>query len=99
MATTSEAEGGSTDSAKRSAIMREVNDRIRELAGLNGSSGGAWEFHCECGSVNCAEFVLLTACEYDAHRRPGASSAIVDDRHWDDAVPPQGIPPHALGRD
>jgi len=52
-------------------LFREVNDRIRELA-------GRWEdteplgFVCECTDMACAEVVNLSLAEYDTVRsRPG----------------------------
>ena len=55
--------------------IREVNDRIRDLARRR-PGGERREFICECGDLNCTEFVGLTLAEYDA-RRDGAGSPIL----------------------
>jgi len=50
--------------------MREVNERIRELARLK-PAGETWEFICECGATGCRELVVLTLEEYAARRNGG----------------------------
>jgi hypothetical protein len=47
----------------RSELLREVNERIREV-GRSGSLGSL-EFVCECGGGDCVATVELTAREYD----------------------------------
>jgi hypothetical protein len=56
-------------------VFREVNKRIRELAGRRGGTD-SWEFICECDDLQCTELVVMTLVEYDA-RRNGASSPIL----------------------
>jgi hypothetical protein len=68
------------DGAKRSAIMREVNDRIRELVGLH-RPDEVWEFHCECGSPGCVQFVSLRLADYDARRRTPLALRILSAQH------------------
>jgi hypothetical protein len=55
-------------------LFREVNDRIRELAGrFGGDEAGL--FVCECDEGECFASIALTMREYDAVRRlnPGAA--------------------------
>ena len=56
-------------------VFREVNKRIRELAGRRGGAD-SWEFICECSDLQCTELVVMTLVEYDA-RRNGASVPIL----------------------
>ena len=55
--------------------LREVNDRIRDLARARPGSE-VREFICECGDLGCTEPVALTLTEYDV-RRNGRGSPIV----------------------
>ena len=50
----------------RSELLREVNERIREV-GRDGH-GAALEFVCECGGGECVSLVQLTFGEYDGIR-------------------------------
>jgi len=52
--------------ALRSELLREVNDRIREVGGEGSPS--SLEFVCECGGGTCVAMVELTAGEYDGIR-------------------------------
>jgi hypothetical protein len=51
----------------RSALLREVNDRIREV-GRDGDVS-MLEFVCECGGGSCIAMVELTTGEYDGIRK------------------------------
>lgn len=51
---------------ERGALLREVNDRIRQIAGRE-ENDSLWEFVCECGRPGCAT-VMLTLAEYDEAR-------------------------------
>jgi PAS domain S-box-containing protein len=53
--------------SERGALLREVNDRIREIAGRE-ENDSLWEFVCECGKTGCPT-VMLTLAEYDEARR------------------------------
>lgn len=56
--------------SERGALLREVNDRIRDIAGRE-ENDSVWEFVCECGKTGCPT-VMLTLAEYDEARRgPG----------------------------
>ncbi len=50
----------------RSELLREVNDRIREVGDSPRSDG--LEFVCECGGGECEEMVLLSLTQYDGIR-------------------------------
>jgi hypothetical protein len=51
----------------RSTLLREVNDRIREV-GRDGDAS-ILEFVCECGGGSCIAMVELTTGEYDGIRK------------------------------
>jgi hypothetical protein len=51
----------------RSTLLREVNDRIREV-GRDGDVSSL-EFVCECGGGSCIAMVELTTGEYDGIRK------------------------------
>jgi hypothetical protein len=51
----------------RSELLREVNDRIREV-GRDGDVSSL-EFVCECGGGSCIAMVELTTGEYDGIRK------------------------------
>jgi hypothetical protein len=59
--------------ASNEGLMREVNDRVEELAQRfdlgDESPGDEVEFLCECGQENCTESVRLTIREYEEIRR------------------------------
>ncbi len=45
-------------------LLREVNERIFEVAQGWGLDDVPTSFHCECGCAGCAELVPLTETEY-----------------------------------
>jgi PAS domain S-box-containing protein len=49
--------------SEQESLLREVNDRIREIAGRE-ENDSLWEFVCECGQTGCAT-VMLTIADYD----------------------------------
>jgi hypothetical protein len=54
--------------ARNEALLREVNERIGDVAGRGGALD-LFEFHCECGAEPfCGELVAMTLEEYDAVR-------------------------------
>ena len=60
---------GSERPPLRSELLREVNERIREV-GRNGDGPvSGLEFVCECGGGDCVAMVELTVGEYDGIRR------------------------------
>ena len=46
------------------ALFRHVNERLRDVNDAFGSVTGDFEIVCECGDVDCAERIMLTAEEY-----------------------------------
>lgn len=63
----------------RSELLREVNERIREV-GRNGDGPVSdLEFVCECGGGDCVAMVELTAGEYDGIRL--GSDLVLADGH------------------
>ena len=63
--------------AKNEALVRSVNERVRQIADeLRADDlvgGAAEEFLCECVQIECAERVRLTRAEYERVReRPVA---------------------------
>ena len=57
-------------------LFREVNERIREVAGTFGALDVAL-FVCECGRANCSEAIELQLDEYDALRSSNDALAMV----------------------
>ena len=57
----------SNGSVRTGLLMREVNDRIAELAGDWNDSGVAL-FVCECSDLRCAEALEITAPEFERIR-------------------------------
>jgi hypothetical protein len=55
------------DQVSAPALLREVNERIRELIGRFGGDEPA-AFVCECEDGECLSQVTLTMGEYDAAR-------------------------------
>ena len=69
--------GGERD-ARNQALLREVNERIGQLA--NGSDvGGRDSYICECGNPRCAEPMKLTPVEYEAVREHANRFAVLPD--------------------
>jgi len=54
----------------RSEVLREVNERVREVGRNGHGSLNSLEFICECGDGGCVAMVELTTGEYD-HIRLG----------------------------
>ena len=57
--------------ARPQFAFREVNERITELAGEWNETGFNLVI-CECGRIECAEALEITAAEYEAVRADGA---------------------------
>jgi hypothetical protein len=58
---------GLAASARNRLVLREVNDRIAELAG-GWNETGVGLFVCECSDQGCAEALEITAPEYERIR-------------------------------
>jgi len=52
----------------RSELLREVNNRIREVGEPSQARDDGLEFICECGGRGCEEMVMLSVNEYDGIR-------------------------------
>ncbi len=52
---------------RNEALFREVNERVQEKAEAL-SSGGAFEYFCECANADCTFQVSLTVAEYEQVR-------------------------------
>jgi hypothetical protein len=50
--------------AENQSLFREVNERIGATAQAQGSDAHAYEFVCECSSLECFERLDLTLGEY-----------------------------------
>lgn len=50
--------------AENQALFREINERIGATAEAQGSDAHAYEFVCECSSLECFERLELTVREY-----------------------------------
>lgn len=53
---------------RRGKLLREVNDRIREIGDGFDYPGHGLEFVCECGGEECVEKVQLRPEDYDRLR-------------------------------
>ena len=64
---------------RRVELLREVNDRIREIGDGFDYPGVGLEFLCECGADDCSEKVPLAPDEYD--RLPKARRRLIAPGH------------------
>ena len=62
----------------RSEVLREVNERVREVGRDGHGSLNSLEFICECGGGDCVAMVELTTGEYD-HIRLGTGLVLAAD--------------------
>ena len=62
--------------AQRQALLREVNERIHEIAGDFGAAEG-FSILCECASNECQERIELTQTEYEHLRRMPTRLAVL----------------------
>ena len=63
--------------ARNEAVLREVNERLDDVAGRGGALD-LFEFHCECGTDPfCGELVTMTLEEYDGVRAQDDRFAVV----------------------
>jgi hypothetical protein len=66
------------------AVFREVNERLRELAGRFGPRDRAMDMVCECGNVRCDERIQVTPEAYEELRADARLFAIVPGHEKDD---------------
>jgi hypothetical protein len=52
--------------AFKTAALTEVNQRILDVAQASASEELEWEFFCECGGLDCHDYVKLSLEEYVA---------------------------------
>jgi hypothetical protein len=62
--------------AQRQALLREVNERINEIADRFGLADG-FSILCECASPDCQERIELTQAEYERLRRMPTHFAVL----------------------
>ncbi len=58
---------------RNEALFREVNERIKELAAVEGD----FDFLCECGDERCTVPIAMTVDEYEAVRADPRRFAVV----------------------
>ena len=63
--------------AENQALFREVNERIGARAEAQGSDAHAYEFVCECSSLECFERLELTLGEYGRVREVTRRSVVL----------------------
>ena len=57
--------------------MRQVNERIGEIAESLGGDDHRYDFICECSRLDCVERIALTGAEYAYVREEGERFALV----------------------
>jgi hypothetical protein len=55
----------------RGALLKEVNDRIREVGDGSDLKDAGLEFLCECGMTGCVAQIPLAGNDYDRLRASG----------------------------
>ena len=63
--------------AQNEGIMRQVNERIEEIAQGLGGGDHRYDFICECSRLDCVERITLTIEEYGYVREEGERFAVV----------------------
>jgi len=63
--------------AENQTLFREINDRIEAGAEAHGSDPHAYEFVCECSSLDCFERLELTLHEYSRVREGNQRFAVL----------------------
>jgi hypothetical protein len=66
------------------AVFREVNERIRGLAGRFGLTTQPLDLVCECGDATCAERIVMTLGDYERIRADPALFAVVPGHEAED---------------
>ena len=65
--------------AENETLFREVNERVRAIAGAHGDDDHVYEFYCECSNVDCTFQVKASLQEYEAVRSHGARFLVAAD--------------------
>ena len=63
--------------AQNEGIMRQVNERIDEIAQSLGGPDHLYEFICECSRLDCVQRISLTIAEYERVREQGDHFALL----------------------
>jgi hypothetical protein len=63
--------------AQNEGIMREVNERIDDIAQTLGGGDHRYDFLCECSRLDCVQRIGLTLAEYAHVRDEGERFAIL----------------------
>ena len=71
--------------AENEAIVREVNERVEEVAGAWHNPEEAIDFLCECSKKQCGARVSLTVAEYE-RVRSNAAWFFVTNEHADPEI-------------
>jgi hypothetical protein len=71
--------------AQNEAFFRDVNERIRVIAGRHGTDEHAYGFVCECSDPGCVERVTLSLREYEAVRAE-ATRFVLAEGHDDGSI-------------
>lgn len=70
--------GKNETDARNQVLIREVNERIEQLA-MGSDVGGHESYICECGNPQCTEPIELTRAEYEAVRKHANRFAVLPD--------------------
>jgi hypothetical protein len=62
--------------AKNETIFRDLNDRIEEIAGAQGTDEHTFEFLCECSNIDCTLRLRLTLAAYEQARTDAAAFVV-----------------------
>jgi hypothetical protein len=71
---------------RRSALLREVNARIREVSDRFGTPEGFYRLICECGRENCEERFEVPVADYEDLRL--RAEFLVCEAHEAQVAPP-----------
>jgi hypothetical protein len=63
--------------AQNEGIMRQVNERIGEIAEGLGGGDHRYDFLCECAQLDCVQRISLTLAEYGHVREKGDRFAVI----------------------
>jgi hypothetical protein len=63
--------------AQNEGIMRQVNERIGEIAEGLGGGDHRYDFLCECSRLDCVQRISMTLPEYEYLRAEGERFAVI----------------------
>jgi hypothetical protein len=73
--------GTKTQSARTQSLMRDVNERLREINDGFGPTQPYGDWLCECADETCIQPIALTPGEYDAVRAHPKRFAVAAAQH------------------